>query len=249
MTGTQEEEELLRQIAVYAGAINRHQSRTSVNHGSARNTYQPYNRVGAASASGTRLSKNRTLVFSSPLLSDTAMPESKVSAWVSSRDRGHMTLTSAATYNSTTASKLLRIDETRALRRKEKLQRREAKEAERLKYLASKTMVHAGATYMLNKSATLLIRTSLHDVDSNPTPERTLISGIEFLKSPKTNNLFRKSTIKLRAGRTKSDLRPANFCKFFTRSGEIATAGAILFSALEESLLQEANFNRCMHQR
>lgn len=221
MTRTADEAELLQQIAAYAGAINRHQNSS---YNSTRARSQPYNKSATAPIAKSRTSRNKTLVFTSPLCSNT-----DTSTWISSRDRGHMTLTNSAAYTATTASKLQRIDETRALRRTERLRQKEAKEAERLKYLASKTLEHDGVTYLLNKNATLLIRTSLDDVETRPTPQRTMISGIEFLKSPKSDNLFRKSSIKLRSKRTKRDDRAKKFCKFFTRSGKYRDKLVIVF--------------------
>lgn len=216
-----EDAELLRQIAFYAGAINRHHNRNKSQPLLARpRSARPYDRAESASFGRSRSTRNRTLIFSKPVESSSTIDAPTASSWVSSRDRGHMTLTNAATYDASTTAKLSRINETREKKRKDRLMRREAKEAERLKYLASKTLEHAGITYKINKSATLLIRTSLDDLETNPTPSKTLISGVEFLKSPKSNNLFRKSTIKLRTRRASSQKEFRKFCKFFTRSGK-----------------------------
>ncbi|CCG81535.1 protein of unknown function [Taphrina deformans PYCC 5710] len=139
--------------------------------------------------------------------------------WISSRDRGHMTLTSANAYDQATASKLSRINESREAKKKAKLLLRDAKEAERLKTLASTTLVHEGITYRFNRKANLLLRVTLDNTLTQPTPQRTFIHGVEFLKSPKSDNLFRKTTIKLNKTNKTTEKSALKYCKYYTRSG------------------------------
>lgn len=225
-----ENADLLRQIAQYAGAINRHHNRAEHRPGDAvRRTRssgvdssRPFPR--SLDRRGRLGSKNRTLVFSRVAELDDSRRSDSESAeqWISGRDGGHRTLTNAAVYDTATATKLARIEETRSARRRAKLVRRERKDAERLRHLISTTLEHDGVTYKINKKGSLLIRLTLDDVKERPTPKRTTISGVEFLKSPKSDNLFRKSVVKLMSRR-----RPARqttkHCKFFTRTGQCST--------------------------
>lgn len=215
-----EESELLRQIAQYAGAINRHKQHPSSTEGT---RVRPYNvsRRGAHTKQAAIASKNRTLVFAKGP-SNTSEETDTVSTstqWISGRDRGHRTLTNASIYDTSTASKLERINETREARRRAKLIRREKKDAERLKLLVSTTLEHEGLVFRINKKANLLIRVDVDNVVARPTPKRTMINGVEFLKSPKTNNLFRKSTVKLMSKGNKKYKKSKKHCKFFTRTG------------------------------
>lgn len=231
-----EDEDLLRQIAEYAGAINRHHNRSSLGH-LAQARSRPYSRPASSNGASRTLpahgsTRNRTLVFSKPSGGEDQEITNDSQRWISSRDRGHMTLTNATAYDATTAAKLARINEVRESKRKAKLMIREKKDAEKLKYLASTTLEHESIHYRINRKASMLIRIHLEDVAERPTPARTMIHGVEFLKSPKSHNLFRKSTIKL-ISKNKGTKKSKKYCKYFTRTGE----GPWCFSLYELKLL------------
>lgn len=212
-----EDAELLKQIAEYAGAINRYETRErrSVHLAKSSPYERPPSRIRHKSNN-----RNRTLVLAGQREPDECSAARGPSAtWISSRDRGHLTLTNAAVYESTTATKLARIGESREARRKARLLKRDAREAERLKSLISATLSHDGITYKINRKANLLIRINLEDVVLRPTPTRAIIHGVEFVKSPKTENLYRKTTVKLIAKQKTKDRKRKSYCKYYTRSG------------------------------
>ena len=221
--------DLLNQIAAYAGAINRHQNKATggvQRPGPSRHhVWTPYTAARAQHDTSTKQrpqsSRHRTLVLAGAKDHDNGNVDDTTHdapRWVSSRARGHMTLTNAAIYDSATAKKLAARAEAREKRRQAKLRKKEAQESDRLKRLAQTTLTHEGITYRFNRKYNLLIRQNIEDVASRPTPLRTTIHGVVFLKSPKSDNLFRKSTVKLHAkGRNQTlRMRP---CRYYCRDG------------------------------
>lgn len=234
----QTDADLLAQIAHYAGAINRHQQTMRAPSG-------PYAVLGERPRSLDRYVKNkahragstrnRSLVVNRRTGASEMVPAQ--SAWISSRDNGHMTLTSSVVYDASLASKIARSEDIRSAKRKAKLIAKEAREAERLKYLSLTTIEHEGIKYRLNKRANLLIRIStgrerycrifvlilkgLDDVLTNKTPLETTINGVAFMKSPKSENLYRKTTVRLHSKRLNQDQNQSasKHCKYFTRTG------------------------------
>ena len=207
-----EEAEILAQIAHYAGAINRHQNKLA-------NATRPAPYRRNTTTRHAHSTRNKTLVLNRSSTPDGAhTPE-----WISSRTNGHMSLTSAAAYEAKLAAKLERAEQARRAKRQAKLLAREAKEAEHLKYLSQTTLEHEGLKYRINRKANLLIRLDLSNIDTKPTPVSTTVSGIEFLKSPKSNNLYRKSTVLLNSKKT-SKSKSSKFCKYFTQTGTCKNA-------------------------
>lgn len=244
-TGDARNADLLRQIAAYAGAINRHQNRAGGGRhappASRHRSWTPYGTAPSAQPQGVgkkrklQSSRHKTLVLGKrkPDASasdatassgdgskrdDATQSAPHSAAWISSRDRGHMTLTNASVYDASVANKLAAMAETRARRRAEKLRLREAREADRLRRLAQTTLVHGGITYRFNNRYNLLIRQDDDNTQGLPTPRETTIHGVLFLKSPKTNNLFRKTAVKLRAKGRNKTLR-ARPCRYYCRTG------------------------------
>ncbi|BFZ56246.1 hypothetical protein PYCC9005_003290 [Savitreella phatthalungensis] len=202
------EQQLLEQIAQVAGAINKHNNRSAVAKASSQHRVwtpgQTHNRPQQASF-------NRSLVLGQKRKAGAP------TEWVSSRNRGHLTLTNVAVYDDKTARKLARLDEARSAARRERLRQREERERRELKQLAQTTLVHDGVTYRFNKRFNLLIRVN---TDGPPTPIETTIHGVVFLKSPKSENLFRKTAVKLLSQhRANKNKHLAGQCRNFCRTG------------------------------
>jgi hypothetical protein len=129
-----------------------------------------------------------------------------------------MTLTHAPRFAQAAEQTIATSRATKRQKLHDRLLLQEAREAAQLRKLEQTTLEHEGITYRISKRAHLLIRQTPEE-EGPPTPLQTEINGVLFLKSPKTSNLFRKTTVKLHAQRRHANKTLAKRCGHFTKRG------------------------------
>ncbi|ORY82618.1 hypothetical protein BCR37DRAFT_316943 [Protomyces lactucae-debilis] len=223
------EQDLLRQIAQVAGAINRH-SRSQEQQASSSAAVSPTPASSSSiSSSSQRFNQRRSRHSTAPRPGShhktlVLHGHGVQGSYVSARQRSRITLTHAPCFAQAAQQTIATSREARRKKLLERLLLQEAKEAVQLRKLEQTTLVHEGITYRLGKRAHLLIRQTPMD-QGGPTPLETTINGVLFLKSPKSNNLFRKTTVKLHARRRTNNKTLTKRCTHFTRRGFCSRVG------------------------
>ncbi|KAG4304645.1 hypothetical protein PORY_002038 [Pneumocystis oryctolagi] len=209
-----QKEKILNEIAVIAGAINRHKHKREVKNAenlSTKSYHYPRN--------PKHRSRHMSLIVNTgdtnANINNSSQPIP--SGWIQRKDR-HIQLINASIYDSTAKKRVKEIEETR-LQKKLKQELLKEEKSENLEKNDKKELIINGVKFYMKKNKNKLIRAKDND-PSVKTLKKAFVSGSVFWRS-RNGNLWRASLIKSKIKKNKFPVKKIEKnCQYYTRLGK-----------------------------
>ncbi|CCJ31194.1 unnamed protein product, partial [Pneumocystis jirovecii] len=213
-----QKEKILNEIAIVAGAINRHKhKRGGIDAKNTKNlSFKPHHYPRNPKHRSRHMSLVVSTGHTSTNINDSTQPAS--SGWIQKKDR-HIQLINASIYDSTAKKRAEAIEETRLLK---KMKREEFLKEEKPKNSVEsdvKELVINGVKFYMKKNGNKLIRAKDND-PSLKTLKKAFVSGSVFWRS-KNGNLWSASLVKSKIRKNKLPVKKIEkHCQYYTRLGK-----------------------------